>query len=150
MLSICYIVVLSPTVWGKGLVFVMGIGVKPREDKQETEGWVSGALVKKFREETYVSISFLIRKYNFSLLLQEKWGHQNPIKVKVSDLRIWEGGSQNKTSVLHINLFFYWQKRIHSTRNEASGHWVHDKNLIDKHHAGQCGGWSYPTGRTLS
>lgn len=52
--------------------------------------------VKKFREGIYMYMSFLLLKYNCSPLLQVKQGHQDPIKVKVSDLRIWEGESQNK------------------------------------------------------
>lgn len=88
------------------------------QGRQATDGWggISGALVKvsrvkKFREETYLSISFLIRKYNLSPLLQVKQGHQNPTEAKVSDLRIWEGGSQNKDFGLAHQLILLPEKK---------------------------------------
>lgn len=52
--------------------------------------------VQKLREETFIDLSFLLPKYDFSPLLQVKQSHQHPIKTKVQDVRSLEGGSQNK------------------------------------------------------
>lgn len=96
-----------------------------------------------------MDLSYLLPKYGFSPLLQGKQGHQNPIKAKVRDLRIWEGGSQNKDVRLTHQLILLLKKH-HAVRNEASGLWVQDINLIVNRHAGQSGRLSYPAGRTLS
>lgn len=105
--------------------------------------------VQELREVTFMDVSFLLPKYDFSPLLQVKQGQQNPIKAKVHGLRIWEGGAQNKDFRLTHQLILLLKKH-HTARNEASGLWVQDKNLIVKRHAGQSGRLNYPVGKTLS
>lgn len=105
--------------------------------------------VQKLREVTFMDMSFLLPGYDFSPLLQVKQGQQNPIRANVRDLRIWGGGSQNKDVRLTHQLILLLKKH-HTARNEASGLWVQDKNLIVKRHAGQSERLSYPPGRTLS